>query len=118
MVSIESKSIISLFTGIIGIGIVLFLSYYATKFIGKKSIKGKNRGNIKNVDNYYMGADKFLSIVKVGESYLLLGISNDGITLLKELDKSEIKEDNTENQRLNFGKVLSEKIKKRINRDE
>ena len=77
MVSIESKSIISLFTGIIGIGIVLFLSYYATKFIGKKSIKGKNRGNIKNVDNYYMGADKFLSIVKVGESYLLLGISND-----------------------------------------
>lgn len=68
---------------------VLVLAFYSTKLIGSaKNLK--KGGNIRIIESVGVGYNGAVQIIKVGESYYLLGVTKEKITFLKELDKDSI----------------------------
>jgi flagellar protein FliO/FliZ len=87
-------------TTILPLFLVVGLLYAALIFVRRNGIKlGTGKGKIspiKVISTQAIMPKKFVSIVKVEDSFLVLGVSENSITLLKELD--EINEDNDENE--------------------
>ena len=75
---------------LIAVGLILYLSYAVTKKLGSTGMAGGMSKNMRVVDRIFMGRDKSIVIVRVGEKDYLLGISQNAITLLKELPEGEI----------------------------
>ncbi|WP_096154626.1 flagellar biosynthetic protein FliO [Bacillus sp. FJAT-45066] len=75
----------------LALGFVLFLIYGAMKLVNKKNQLFDTQKTILNVGGTTLGNNKSLQIVKVGNSILVLGVS-DSIQLLKEVSDEEEKE--------------------------
>lgn len=76
--------------------------------------KGKsNFLNIKVLSSQMLMPKKFISIVKVQDKLLILGVSEGGINLLKEISVSEVNlpEDTSSVSQLKFSDVLKKFIK-------
>lgn len=70
---------------------ILYLAYVTTKFIGKRySVNGKSYKNLKVLETIAVGPDRQLMIVKTAGKYLLLGATPQNISLITELDQSQI----------------------------
>jgi flagellar biosynthetic protein FliO len=93
-------STVDIFTTILPLFLIVGLLYAALLFIRKSGlVMGKNQGKIsqmKIISTQSIMHKKFVSIVKVQGSYLVLGISENSITLLKELDSLEEENNDTE----------------------
>ena len=76
--------------GIIGL---LFLTFYATKWLNKKfrntGWNGTQNG-IKIVECMGIAQDKQLLVVKVGARSMLLGVTPNSVTKLSDLDENDI----------------------------
>lgn len=71
--------------------LICLMLYGLLVFVKKYSFKqgGNALLNIKVINNQMIMPKKFLSVVKVKDKLLILGISETGITLLKEIDADE-----------------------------
>jgi flagellar protein FliO/FliZ len=71
--------------------IISLMLYGLLYFVKKYSFKrgGKSLLNVKVLNNQMIMPKKFLSVVKVKDKLLILGISETNITLLKEIDADE-----------------------------
>ncbi len=82
--------------GVIGVFVILlmilFLCYFVTKRIGKLSTIQQQSKYMKMLDRMAVGQDKSLCIVLIGETYHLIGISAQGINMLKEFSQEELTE--------------------------
>lgn len=80
-----------IFICIIFVG-VLWLTYFVTKKIGMAN-KGMNSSkNMEIVEVLPLMQGQYLYIIRVGESYYLIGCAQKGnITYLKELDENQIR---------------------------
>lgn len=76
---------------IIVIAAVLWLSHYVTKKLSN-NIGGFNSSKyIKHVDRMALSKDSFLSVVQIGDKYMVLGVSADRIDMLKEFEEDALK---------------------------
>ena len=75
----------------LALGFVLLLIYGAMKLVNKRNHLFDSQKTILNVGGTTLGNNKSLQIVKVGNSLLVLGVS-DSIQLLKEVSDEEEKE--------------------------
>lgn len=90
---------------------VLFLAYLAARITGSfQSNVINKRSNVKVIEVFRLSNNKVIEIVKIGNRYLALAVCKDTVTLLSELDESEIKEQTASLEPLNFKDVL-DKIK-------
>lgn len=87
---IEIKEIISLILSIIGIILVLFLTYYGTRWLSTKTSLSLNSKYMKIVDKIILGQNKFLAIAEINNKYYLLSITEKNISILKELEELNI----------------------------
>lgn len=89
---------------------VLFLAYLAARIAGgfQSNVINK-KSNIKVIEVFHLSNNKYIEIVKIGEHYLALAVCKDNVTLLTELEDSEIKEHETTMKPINFTNIL-EKI--------
>lgn len=78
-------------------------------------MKKKQDTNIKIIEATMVGPQKNLQLVKVGQEYLLIGVTKDRITFIKEIDKDSIKVDTATKmeQGIPFSKHLEDLIKKK-----
>jgi len=83
-------SIGEVLTAILPMILILVLLYAALIFVRRSGFAiGKNQNKlmqIKVISTQAIMHKKFISIVKVKDSYLVLGVAENSITLLKELD--------------------------------
>ncbi len=79
------NDILSLIGSILAVGLILYLTYYFSKMIAKKANKFTNNGSIKIVERVALGQDKGLAVAEISEKYYLIGIANNGISMLMEL---------------------------------
>lgn len=107
------ESVLQLFSVLILFGVVLALTYFTTKWIAKIQ-GGKNfNTNIEVIETFRITNNKYIQIVRTGDVYLVIGICKDTITMLTQLDESQleevkgIKQDTNGN---NFADIL-EKVK-------
>ena len=97
---------------------VLYLAYLASKYTAKWGNGRMATRNMKVIERMSLGKDTGVAIIKVKEDYLLVGISPNGISILKEFGQEldfteEIQE--LAYPSLDFKSVL-DKIKKREGR--
>ena len=70
-------------------GVLLLIKKYGTPFKGNKGVSVP----IKVLSTQMIMPKKFISIVRVDDKLLVLGVSENSITMLKELEPSEVEEE-------------------------
>ncbi|GMQ62763.1 flagellar biosynthetic protein FliO [Vallitalea maricola] len=70
--------------------LVLVGAYYVTRVFGRFQIKKGSSQNIHQLESISVGPQKFIQLIKIGDEYILIGITKDKITFLKEIDKDNI----------------------------
>ncbi len=86
---------------------VLFLAYMAARITGSFQSNAINKNsNVKVIEVFHLSNNKYIEIVKVGGHYLALAICKDTVTLLTELDESEVREHEKTMDPINFKSIL------------
>ncbi len=86
---------------------VLFLAYMAARIAGGFQSNALNKkSNIKVIEVFHLSNNKYIEIVKIGEHYLALAVCKDNVTLLAELDESEVREQVATIEPINFKSIL------------
>lgn len=99
---------------IIGIILVLFLTYYCTKWISTKTALTLRSKYMHIEDKIMLGQNKFIAIAQICGKYYVLSITEKNISILKELEDFRPL-DNEDEGNLNFNKILSA-YKNQLNR--
>lgn len=98
---------------------ILYLTYVTTKFIGKRySVNGKNFKNLKVLETIAVGPDRQLMIVKTAGKYLLLGATPHNISLITELDGTQITDTVSDDiaQPMSFTEALKKVTKEKFSK--
>ena len=64
---------------------VIAAAYWATKYISQKGKKVKSR-KMRMVDRMSLGRDKHIVLIEVGDKNLLIGVTNQAINVLGDID--------------------------------
>lgn len=90
---------------------VLFLAYFAARIAGSfQSNVVNKRSNIKVIEVFRLSNNKVIEIVKIGNQYFALAVCKDDVTVISQLDESEINEQQNSLEPINFKNIL-DKIK-------
>ena len=102
---------------------IIYLAYFATKKMGKRlSIKGVANKNIKILESVSIGQNKSIVIIESAGKVLLIGVTQNEITLICELDENMIdkSEDDKNVGGMEFSKAfktaLEQKFGKKFNK--
>lgn len=86
-----------LFNILSGLAIVIIIilvpaaAYFTTRLIGHRyAAQGSKTENIRVLDRLLLGQDRFLTVVQAGDKTLLLGVTQQRIEKLCELDPASI----------------------------
>lgn len=90
--------------------LIVALLYGLLLFVKKYQFKGSklNSSNLRIVTTMMLMPKKYLSVVKVNQKILILGLSEQSITLLKEMNADEfnLNDDNQSQDNTNFLEVF------------
>lgn len=110
----------SIFIAIVGFILIVYLAYFATKKMGKRlSIRGVGNKNIKILESISVGQNKSIAIIETAGKVLLIGITQNEITLISELDENMIDrvEDEKSANGMAFSKAFKSVLEKKLNKN-
>ena len=113
------NGIINIISLLLIFALVLLLAYVTARFIGKyQNNILNNKSNIRVIESFRLGGNKFIAIVKIGEAYYAVGIGKDEITMLDKVNPDElnISESGDNSQKIDFKEILSQ-IKDKESKD-
>lgn len=108
--SIRDSSLYNVISLILIFAFVLVLAYFTARLTAKLQGNPLNKkSNIKIIETFRMGGNKFISIVKIGENYFALGFGKDEITMIDKLDADSIDIDDQtdQNNKKSFKDILN-----------
>ena len=83
-------SVAQLLTVILLFVVVLGATWLTTRYVAGVQ-KGKMKGsNFEVVDTFRLTQNKYVQILRIGKKYMAVAICKDTVTVLRELDESEI----------------------------
>lgn len=76
---------------LLAVCIVLYLAYWCTRHIAASPAGqlGARGNQMRVVDRLMLGQNKMVAVVRVGERWLLLGVTGENITMLAELTEEQ-----------------------------
>ena len=87
--------------------IILFLAYFAARITGSVQSNAINKqSNIRVIEIFRISPNKTIEIIKIGEHYVAISVCKDNITLLTELDASEVNEQERTLEPIDFKQIL------------
>lgn len=89
--------------------IILFATYYVSRWVGKSGLIQNSSSNIRVVETFRLSQTKYLQIIKVGEKrFFLIAVSKDDITYISELNEEDIAivQDSMTENNFNFADIL------------
>ncbi len=109
------NGIVQLITVAVLFIIVLVMTYFTTRFIGNYQKAHMSCDNIQIVETMRLSQNKLIQIVHISDKYFAIAVCKDTVTLLGELDGSDIivSQNNVTNER--FESVLNRFRKKEQN---
>lgn len=111
-----ARSVSQFFTIIIIFGLVLFLTYVTTRYVGNiKRIQSRNK-NFEVIETYSIATNKYLQIVRAADKYIVIGVGKDEITKIAELDEDSIIISSQENGQSDAFASIFSKAKERFNK--
>ena len=81
--------IFTILFSLIGVVLLILLTYYGANWLNKR-VKFTGNGIVKVHERVNLGADKAMVVISVGEKYMLLGITQEHINKISDLEKDEI----------------------------
>jgi flagellar biosynthetic protein FliO len=93
-------------------GILIGIGWAYKKLALSSKLSIKNSRYIKSLDRLIISNDKWIEIVQVGQETILIGVTNDRITKIKELDGEKLDEFKDEDQGKDFGNIFKKYYKK------
>jgi len=76
---------------ILAFAVVLLLAYYATRFLGASGrLSRARKPNLRVLEAITISQQNSVQLVRAGSKHLLLGVSKERVTLLAELDETEL----------------------------
>ncbi len=73
------------------LGLVIFAAYFMTKYLANKAAGGRGKTRYFNViDRFSVSKDKMFVLVAVGQTVYIIGVTNQGMTLLDQIALSEL----------------------------
>ena len=103
----RSNSYAQLLTVLLIFVVVLGATALTTKWIAGYQKEMGRSGNIELLDAVRLGNNKYIQIVRVGQTYLALAVCKDSVTVLCEISENEMKAgDGAHAQRLSFQEIL------------
>lgn len=111
------NAIAQFFTVIVLFVLVLGITYVTTKWIANyQKISGKGK-NLESIEVHRLTNNKYIQIVRAGNKYLVIAVCKDTVTMLTELEESEVQHmEITETGNLQFKDIL-EKMKNLKSKD-
>ncbi len=80
-----------LFKLFVGLGLVVALAVLATRVLGQRLPVAQGRGRVRVLGHLYLGGRRGVSLVRVGQSVLVLGVTDHAVNLLdKVTDAAEV----------------------------
>ena len=74
----------------IAVILIIYLSYIASKYIGKGLSKSGSSRYMRLIDQVTLGQDRHIAIVQVSGKYMLVGVTASQICFLSELQDDEL----------------------------
>lgn len=106
--------IISLLFTTLGVVLVIFFTYWATKWLARK-YKGMSNGkHIKVLERVALSQDKCLVLVGINEKVYFLGISSSNIETIAVMNKDELPQEEAEPEKTEFATVLKELMQNQL----
>ena len=110
----SGENILRFLSAIVVFVLVLAVTYFVTRWIGKYQQGISGSRNIAVLETFRVTQNKYLQVVKVGEIYMVIAVCKDSITMLTRLDKEELGDipSSSEGKTDNFAEVF-ERFKNR-----
>lgn len=108
--------IISFISMIFSVALICIVAYFATRYLGRFGAVSKQKGDTKMriYERLAIAPNKYLLLVKLGDKWCVLGVSNDRISLITEIDKCQTEEwdfSDDERNMASFSDILSQIMK-------
>ena len=98
---------------------VLAITYYVTKWIAGYQKQHNFQKNMRVVETMKLTTNKYIQIIEVGETYLVIGIGKDEVTMLDDVSLEDtVKYQNTGESFSNIMKQFKEHLPKSRHKDE
>lgn len=93
--------------------LILFAAYYVTKLIAKKGLLRGKTQNIELIESFRLNQNKMIQIVRIGNKYIVIGVSKDHFEYLTEVDPEELDLTPVEasNKDVSFKEVIQNVVK-------
>lgn len=91
---------------------VLLLIYISLKFHHQYMLKYQQGKNMKIIERMPLSNKSFLTIVKVGKEYLILGVTENHMEVIQKLDSSEINEYSNSQVQIPLNEMIIKNLKK------
>lgn len=103
---------IQLITVLIIFVLVLGVTAWTTKWIAKYQKQQNSNCNIEVIETTQITSNKYLQIVRIGETYFAVAICKDTVTLLGEIPFEQLRMGVPSQAGLSFRELLTKAIKK------
>ncbi len=80
----------SMFATVVVVAFIIYLSYLASKYLGRGITKGSSSRYMRLIDQIALGQERYIAIVQVSGKYLLVGITAGQVNILSELEDEEL----------------------------
>ena len=112
-------AVLPLLLALIALVAVIYLSYLFSKYLSLGASKINGAKYMRVVDRLFLGQDKFMMVIQIGDRYYLAGVTGQSVTLMKELSGDELIEMEPNQEKNNVVPqftVFKEMLEKRLNK--
>lgn len=91
--------------------LVLALTAVTTKWIANYQKQQNVNCNMEVLETMRISGNKYVQLIRIGETYLAIAVCKDTVTLLGEVPKEQLKENNVQGTGLHFKELLEKAMK-------
>lgn len=112
----RAESIVQFLTVFLVFLLVLALTYFTTRFVGKYQKNVMSNRNFEAIETFRIANGKYLQIVRIGNKYYAIGIGRDNISTICEVPEEDIKPVGEVSQMTESFKSIINKAKEHIDK--
>ena len=92
--------------------VVAAMAYYTTRLLGSARFMRGGRRNLEILESLAVGPQSFVHVLRVGEQYVLVGVTRGQVTMLTQLEADQLKLPEGGTASIGFESLLSRFQKK------
>ena len=86
----DTQNVLQMIGILIVFVLILFATYYVTKWVAKSGMVQNHAENIKVIETFRIAQNKYIQIIQIGSRYCAIAVSKDQFTFLTELKEEEL----------------------------